>query len=74
MISEVDRYCGTPGQACGYKVGHNELLRLRETVKTALGAGYDLRDYNDWLVKAGAVPLAVLEGVIDRRVKIALKG
>ena len=30
---EVDRYCAWPGQACGYKVGHNEINRLRDKAK-----------------------------------------
>ncbi|HEX2590150.1 MAG TPA: DUF885 family protein, partial [Rhizomicrobium sp.] len=71
MVSEVDRYCGTPGQACGYKVGHTELLRLREHVKKTMGPKYDLRDYNDWVVEAGAVPLTVLQTAIERRMKEA---
>jgi uncharacterized protein (DUF885 family) len=74
MTSEIDRYCGTPGQACGYKVGHNELLRLRDKTKAELGPRYDLRDYDDWVVEAGAVPLTVLDTVIDRRIAEALKG
>ena len=65
VTSEVDRYCASPGQACGYKVGHTELLRLREKMKTALGPKFDLRDYNDTVVKAGAVPLTVLASVIE---------
>lgn len=69
MTSEVDRYCASPGQACGYKVGHTELLRLRAKMKAALGAGFDLRDYNDTVVKAGAVPLTVLAEVIEARIK-----
>jgi uncharacterized protein (DUF885 family) len=70
--SEVDRYCGTPGQACGYKVGHTEIIRLRDKAKAALGAKFDLRDFNDTVVKAGAVPMTVLASVIDGHVK-ALK-
>ncbi len=65
VTSEVDRYCASPGQACGYKVGHTELVRLREKMKAALGPKYDLRDYNDIVVEAGAVPLTVLAQVID---------
>ena len=63
--SEVDRYCASPGQACGYKVGHSEIVRLREQAKTALGAKYDVRDFNDAVIQAGAVPLAVLATAID---------
>lgn len=63
--SEVDRYCASPGQACGYKVGHTEIVRLREKARTALGARYDVRDFNDAVIQAGAVPLTVLATAID---------
>ncbi len=66
--SEVDRYCGTPGQACGYKIGHTEINRLRSKAKAELGAKFDLRDFNDTVVKAGAVPMTVLASVIDAHV------
>jgi uncharacterized protein (DUF885 family) len=66
MTSETDRYCVAPGQACGYKIGHNELIRLREKAKSALGDKFDLAAYNDTIVKTGGVPLTVLAGVIDR--------
>jgi len=64
--SEIDRYCVSPGQACGYKVGHNEILRQRERAKTALGGKFDLAGFNDAIVKSGGVPLTVLPTVIDR--------
>jgi uncharacterized protein (DUF885 family) len=58
--SEVDRYCSWPGQACGYKVGHSEIVRQRGMAQSALGSRYDLRDFNDTVVKGGNVPLDVL--------------
>ncbi|HEX8445384.1 MAG TPA: DUF885 family protein [Sphingomonas sp.] len=63
--SEVDRYCASPGQACGYKVGHTEIVRLRDKARAALGARYDVRDFNDAVIRAGAVPLTVLATAID---------
>jgi uncharacterized protein (DUF885 family) len=66
ITSEVDRYCASPGQACAYKTGHNEIVRLREKARTALGAKFDIRDYNDAVVTTGGCPLSVLEKVIDR--------
>jgi uncharacterized protein (DUF885 family) len=66
MTSEIDRYCVSPGQACGYKMGHNEILRQRERAKLALGGKFDLAGFNDALVKSGGVPLTVLPTVIDR--------
>ena len=65
---EVDRYCAWPGQACGYKVGHIEINRLREKARAALGAAYDLRLFDDAVVKAGGTPLTQLEQVIDEHI------
>ena len=64
--SEIDRYISTPGQACGYKVGHSELNRQRDRAKAALGAKFDLRGFNDAVVLCGGVPLQLMDGVIDR--------
>lgn len=66
MTSEVDRYCAWPGQACGYKIGHNKLLGERERAKAALGQRFDLAAFNDAVVKTGGVPLAILPTAIDQ--------
>ena len=63
--SEVDRYCAWPGQACGYKVGHSEINRLRTLARRALGPRFDFRTFNDALVTGGNVPLVVLGRIID---------
>ena len=65
VASEVDRYCSWPGQACGYKVGHSEIVRQRDRAEAALGARYDLRDFDDALVKGGNVPMDVLAKNVD---------
>lgn len=64
--SEVDRYCSWPGQACGYKVGHSEINRLRDIAKASLGAKYDLRAFDDAVVGGGNVPMTVLEANVRR--------
>ena len=64
--SEVDRYCSWPGQATGYMVGKQEILRQRERATVALGGQYDLRDFNQSVVDGGNVPLDVLAGNITR--------
>lgn len=74
MTSEIDRYCGTPGQACGYKVGHNEINRLRDHAKQALGPKFDIRGFNDTVVKTGAVPISVLSAQIDALIAAGGKG
>jgi uncharacterized protein (DUF885 family) len=65
VTSEVDRYCAWPGQACGYKVGHSEINRLRTKAQKELGAKFDLRQFNDALVIGGGVPMVVLARNID---------
>ncbi|HEU4704534.1 MAG TPA: DUF885 domain-containing protein [Sphingomicrobium sp.] len=69
VASEVDRYCSWPGQACGYKVGHSEINRQRDKTKAALGARYDLRDFDDTVVKGGNVPLDVLAKNVDEYIR-----
>lgn len=68
ITSEIDRYCASPGQACGYKIGHNEILKQRARAKALLGPKWDVRDFNDALVSTGGVPLTALPGVVDRMV------
>ena len=65
VSGEVDRYCAWPGQACGYKVGHSEINRLREKAKAALGRRFELKTFDDALVLGGNVPLTLLERVVD---------
>ncbi|WP_309750388.1 DUF885 domain-containing protein [Novosphingobium sp.] len=66
VTPEVDRYCSWPGQACGYKVGHSEILAQRARAKGELAARYDLRDFDDAVVGGGNVPLDVLGSNVSR--------
>jgi uncharacterized protein (DUF885 family) len=60
VVNEVDRYCSWPGQACGYKMGHSQIVAQRARAQAELGAAYDLRDYDQAVVDGGNVPLDVL--------------
>lgn len=64
--SELNRYCTWPGQALGYKTGHNEINRLRDAARAKMGARFDVRGFNDTVVQTGGVPLGVLAKVVDR--------
>ena len=68
VVNEVDRYCSWPGQACGYKMGHSEINRQRTRAQEALGAAYDLRDFDQAVVDGGNVPLDVLADNVERYV------
>ena len=61
----VDRHIVMPGQATAYKVGMNEILRLREKARDQLGERFDIREFHDVVLTHGAVPLAILEELVD---------
>ncbi len=62
---EVERYIDNPGQALSYKIGMLEILDLRDKAKSELGAKFDIRDFHDVVLKNGAVPLPVLEELVE---------
>ncbi|MEE4205562.1 MAG: DUF885 domain-containing protein [Erythrobacter sp.] len=66
VASEVDRYCSWPGQACGYKVGHSEIVRQRARARAALGSAYDMRAFNTAVILGGNAPLNVVENTVSR--------
>jgi uncharacterized protein (DUF885 family) len=60
-ISEVERYCVLPGQACSYMLGKLQFLAMRERAKQRLGAKYDIRKFHDAVLLPGAMPLDMLD-------------
>lgn len=64
--SEVERYIVWPGQACSYKIGHNEIVLLREEARRRLGERFDLKQFHDAVLLNGDMPLEVLGGVVRR--------
>jgi uncharacterized protein (DUF885 family) len=62
--SEVDRYIVWPGQACSYKIGHNEFVRLREQARARLGDRFDLKGFHDAVLLNGDMPLEILASVV----------
>ncbi len=64
-VSEVERYCVWPGQACSYMVGKLEWLRLRAKAKAALGPRFDIRTFHDAGLLSGPTPMKVLGTVVD---------
>ena len=66
IVTEVERYFVNPGQALGYKMGMTQILSLRDKAERALGVQFDIRDFHDVVIGAGALPLPVLEQQVDR--------
>jgi uncharacterized protein (DUF885 family) len=63
--SEVDRYVAVPGQACAYKIGELEILRLRAKAQQALGSKFSMKEFHNAVLRTGSVPLDVLGQAID---------
>ena len=67
-ITEIERYAVWPGQACSYMLGKLAILAARERAKAALGAKFDIRKFHDAVLLNGAMPLKLIDGVVDRYV------
>ena len=63
---EVNRYINNPGQATSYMVGQLRINALREKAEKALGPKFDIRDFHEVVLANGAVPLNVLEELVDQ--------
>ncbi|TMQ02548.1 MAG: DUF885 domain-containing protein [Deltaproteobacteria bacterium] len=65
-IAEAERFMAIPGQALAYKIGQLKIRELRTRAEKALGTRFDVRAFHTEVLKDGSVPLAILEGKIDR--------
>ena len=64
-INAIERYIVMPGQATAYKIGMLKIQELRARAEEALGDDFDIREYHDVVLKNGAVPLNILEQLVD---------
>jgi uncharacterized protein (DUF885 family) len=62
---EVERYFNNPGQATSYMIGQLKILELRDRARRLLGSRFDIRDFHAVVLENGAVPLDVLEELVD---------
>lgn len=74
VTTEIERYIVWPGQACAYKIGMLKILELRAKAKKELGNQFDLRAFHNTVLKNGAVPLDILEEIVDGYISETLAG
>ena len=73
ITAEVDRYYVWPGQALGYKIGQLKIVELRERARQSLGDRFDLRRFHMAVLDHGALPLNVLEQLLDEWIAAELR-
>lgn len=69
LCSETVRYsCDIPAQSLAYKLGDSFLTDLRESMRSRLGATFDIRDFHDAVLTPGALPLPLVQANVERRI------
>jgi len=64
-VHAIERYIIWPGQATAYKIGMMKILELREKAKKELGPKFNIREFHEVVITNGALPLNVLEDLVD---------
>jgi uncharacterized protein (DUF885 family) len=64
LAFELNRYLGWPGQAPSYKIGERIWLELREQVRSAQGADFDLTAFHRQALDLGSLGLDVLRAAL----------
>ncbi|WOX05102.1 DUF885 domain-containing protein [Microbulbifer pacificus] len=70
----IERYIVMPGQATAYKIGMMKIVELREHAKKELGDKFDIRQFHDVVLANGAVPLDVLEELVNEWIEETKSG
>lgn len=65
--SDTLRYsCGIPAQSLAYKLGDEEILRMRKAVQARLKDKFSFRDFHSAVLGCGSMPLPVLEWHLNK--------
>ncbi|MFS4493759.1 DUF885 domain-containing protein [Maribacter sp. 2308TA10-17] len=65
IISEIERYMATPGQALSYKIGQLKIRELRTRAENELGEAFDIKEFHNQVLNSGSLALILLEEKID---------
>jgi uncharacterized protein (DUF885 family) len=70
IATETLRYAvDVPGQALAYKIGSLKMMELRRKAQQTLGPRFDIRQFHEWVIGSGAMPLRVLEQHVNEETK-----
>jgi uncharacterized protein (DUF885 family) len=73
VTTEIDRYISWPAQALSYKLGEYTIWQLRREAESRLGADFDLREFHDFILALGSVPLEILKDEVRRWINSVLE-
>ena len=73
-VSETERYVAAPGQACAYMIGQLKIMEVREKARRELGDKFSLKEFHNVVLRTGAVPLEVLEEVVNEYIAVKKQG
>ncbi|NQZ81794.1 MAG: DUF885 domain-containing protein [Colwellia sp.] len=62
----IARYSVLPGQATAYMIGMLKIIELRDRAKGQLGDNYDVREFHSTVIGSGAMPLDILDNMINQ--------
>ena len=70
IATETLRYSADiPAQALAYKIGSLRMMALRKRAQERLGPRFDIRQFHEWIIGAGSMPLQVLEQVVEEKLQ-----
>jgi uncharacterized protein (DUF885 family) len=62
IATETLRYAvDMPAQALAYKIGSLKMMELRSNAQQRLGPRFDIRQFHEWILANGSMPLPILE-------------
>jgi uncharacterized protein (DUF885 family) len=70
--SEVQRYFANPGQAAAYKIGMINFQEARANAEKKLGDKFDIKQFHDVVLGAGALPMPMMHDRVERWVEESL--
>ena len=68
--TETLRYAvDMPAQALAYKIGSLKMIEMRRSAQQQLGSRFDVRQFHEWIIGSGSMPLPILEQHVAEELK-----